>query len=80
MKMPNGNVRFTTEQRLATLERESVILHDTTRLLHQMLKEQRGLINDYIIQMVAAPEQGTYRPQQRSSDSLEHLHRQAAVR
>lgn len=53
--MSHGNVRFTTEQRLATLERENVILHDTAKLLHRMLKEQRGLINEYILQMVAAP-------------------------
>lgn len=53
--MSLGNVRFTTEQRIATLERENVVLHDTTRLLHQMLKEQRGIINDFIMQTIAAP-------------------------
>ena len=43
-------MRFTTEQRLAALERENAVLHDTTRLLHRMLKEQQQLINDSIIQ------------------------------
>jgi hypothetical protein len=47
-------MRFTTEQRLLALERENVVLHNTTKLLHQMLKEQRQLINDYIIQSLTA--------------------------
>ncbi|MFC1636883.1 hypothetical protein ACFL5Z_18825 [Planctomycetota bacterium] len=48
--MSQSTMRFTTEQRLAALERQNVILDDTTQLLHWMLKEQRQLINDYIIQ------------------------------
>lgn len=49
-------MRFTTEQRLLALERENVVLHNTTQLLHRMLKEQRQLINDYIIQSLTSTE------------------------
>lgn len=49
-EMSHSSMRFTTEQRLAALERENAVLHDTTRLLHRMLKEQQQLINDSIIQ------------------------------
>ena len=56
--MSHSDMRFTTEQRLAALERENVVLHDTTELLHKMLKEQRQLINDYIIQTIAATDAG----------------------
>lgn len=52
--MSNSSMRFTTEQRLLALERENVVLHNTTQLLHRMLKEQRQLINDYIIQTLTA--------------------------
>lgn len=45
---------FTMEQRVASMEREIVVLRDTVKLLHKMLKEQRQLINDYIIQKVSA--------------------------
>lgn len=45
---------FTMEQRVASMEREIVVLRDTIKLLHKMLKEQRQLINDYIIQKVSA--------------------------
>ncbi|GAG90741.1 unnamed protein product [marine sediment metagenome] len=45
---------LTMEQRVATLEREVVVLRDTIKLLHKMLKEQRYLINDYITQKVAS--------------------------
>jgi len=41
-------MRLTVEQRLVALERDNVVLHDTIKLLHKLLKEQRGLINDYI--------------------------------
>jgi len=43
-------MRLTTEQRLAALERDNVVLHDTIKLLHKLLKEQRQLINEYIAQ------------------------------
>ncbi len=41
-------MRLTTEQRLAALERGNVVLHDTIKLLHKLLKEQQQLINEYI--------------------------------
>ena len=43
-------MRLTTEQRIAALERDNVVLHDTIKLLHKLLKEQRQLINEYITQ------------------------------
>lgn len=49
----NGTVnkmRLTTEQRLAALERGEVVLHDTIKLLHKLLKEQQQLINEYVTQ------------------------------
>jgi hypothetical protein len=51
-------MRLTTEQRLEYLEREVVVLHDTVKLLHRILKQQRELINDYITQKVASPAGG----------------------
>ncbi len=45
---------LTMEQRVASMEREIVVLKDTIKLLHKMLKEQRQLINDYITQKVAS--------------------------
>lgn len=45
-------MRLTLEQRLAALERDVVVLLDTTKLLHRLLKEQRQLISDYITQQV----------------------------
>ena len=53
-------MRLTLEQRVAALERENIVLQDTVKLLHKMLKEQRQLINDYITRSVASdnkPEQ-----------------------
>jgi hypothetical protein len=47
-------MRLTTEQRLEFLEREVVVLHDTVKLLHRLLKQQRELIHDYITDTVAA--------------------------
>ena len=41
-------MRLTAEQRLLALERDNVVLHDTIKLLHKLLKEQRELISDYI--------------------------------
>jgi len=43
-----SRMRLTLEQRLVALERDNVVLHDTIKLLHNLLKEQRELINDYI--------------------------------
>ena len=47
-------MRLTTEQRLAALERENVVLQGRVTLLHKLLKEQRQLINDYITQRVTS--------------------------
>jgi ubiquinone biosynthesis protein UbiJ len=55
--MLRGNMRFTIEQRLAQLERENVVLHDTTKLLHGMLKDQQQLIKDYITQMIVSTDE-----------------------
>ena len=43
-----SRMRLTVEQRLVALERDNVVLHDTIKLLHKLLKDQRELINDYI--------------------------------
>lgn len=48
-------MRLTTQQRIADLERGVTVLRDTLRLLHKMLKEQRELINDYVVQKVTQP-------------------------
>jgi hypothetical protein len=37
------------EQRVAALERDNIVLHDTVKLLHKMLKDQRQLIHEYIV-------------------------------
>lgn len=47
-----SKMRLTIAQRLAALERDNVVLHDTVKLLHKLLREQRQLINDYITQKV----------------------------
>ena len=54
--MHRGNMRFTVEQRLAQLERENVVLYDTTKLLHRMLKDQQELIREYITQALVNTE------------------------
>jgi len=61
-------MRLTIEQRLAALERENVVLQDRVTMLHQLLKEQRHLINDYITQRVtsaneAESQNGKLRPE-----------------
>ncbi|MBA7671107.1 hypothetical protein ES703_79258 [subsurface metagenome] len=43
-------MRLTIEQRLQALERDTVVLHDTVKLL----KEQEELISSYIVQKVAS--------------------------
>jgi uncharacterized coiled-coil protein SlyX len=50
-------MKLTSEQRIAALEREQIILQDTIKVLHKMLKEQRQLINDYITHKVASSEE-----------------------
>lgn len=47
-------MRLTTGQRLEALERDSVVLHDTVKLLHKMLKDQGQLIHEYIVQRVGS--------------------------
>jgi len=47
-------MRLTSEQRIEALERDNVVLHDTIKLLHKLLKEQKQLINDYITQKVSS--------------------------
>lgn len=47
-------MRLTVEQRLRALERENVVLHDTLKVLHRLVKEQGHLINEYIVRRVAA--------------------------
>ena len=51
-------MRLTMEQRIAVLERDNVVLHDTIEMLHRLLKEHRQLINDYITQQMATANQG----------------------
>jgi ubiquinone biosynthesis protein UbiJ len=49
-------MRLTSEQRIAALERDNIVLHDTIKLLHKLLREQKQLINDYITQKVSSVE------------------------
>lgn len=59
-------MRLTSEQRIAALERDNVVLNDTIKLLHKLLKEQKQLINDYITQKVSSTENqqnGNSRPE-----------------
>jgi len=63
-----GKMRLTTEQRLAALERENVVLQGRITLLHKLLKEQRQLISDYITQRISsanetANQNGNMRPE-----------------
>jgi len=54
-----NKMRLTTEQRLVALERDNVVLYDTIKLLHKLLREQRQLINEYITQkMMSSNESG----------------------
>ncbi len=54
-----NKMRLTTEQRLVALERDNVVLYDTIKLLHKLLKEQRQMINEYITQtMMSSNESG----------------------
>jgi hypothetical protein len=51
-----SEMRLTVEQRLRALERETVVLHDTIKLLHKLLKDQGDLINEYIVAKMAVAE------------------------
>ena len=50
-------MRFTMEQRIAALERDNVVLHDTIKMLHRLLKEHRQLISEYVTQKISAANQ-----------------------
>ena len=68
LRRAESKMRLTTEQRLAALERDNIVLHDTVKLLHKLLREQRQLINDYITQKVMSATQsegqeGNLRPE-----------------
>ena len=64
-------MRLTTEQRITALERDNIVLHDTIKLLHKLLKEQRQLINDYITRSVlSAREDMTQGAHQRPEDAV----------
>jgi len=57
--MARETLRLTTHQRLATLERENMVLRGKINLLHEMLKQQKQLIREYLTaQLVAAEEPG----------------------
>ena len=47
-------MRLTMKQRLEALERDVVVLQGTMKLLHQLLKQQRELINDYITEKMTS--------------------------
>ena len=64
-------MRLTIEQRVTALERDNVILQDTIKLLHRLLKEHRQLINDFITQkMTAAERSDEQSPDVRPEDAL----------
>ncbi len=52
-------MRLTLEQRLQALERENTVLHEKLKILHQLMKEQSTLINDYILQRVTSADNGS---------------------
>ena len=45
---------LTVTQRLQELERSIIVLNDTMKLLHNLLKKQKQVINDYIVQKVSS--------------------------
>ena len=47
-------MRLTIDQRLQTLERDAVVLNDTIKMLHKLLKDQGELINEYITRRLAS--------------------------
>ncbi|MHC4722116.1 MAG: hypothetical protein ACYS6I_05330 [Planctomycetota bacterium] len=65
-------MRLTVEQRLRALERENVVLQDTIKVLHKLVKDQGHLINEYIVRRVAAAgeEQGQNGPNARPEEEL----------
>ena len=63
-------MRLTIEQRISVLERENIILQDTIKVLHKMLKEQRQMINDYITQRVTSPSRDGRESNMRPEDAV----------
>ena len=53
-------MRLTVEQRLRELERNNIVLHDTIKLLHNLLKEQKELINSYIVRKMTSANIGSH--------------------
>lgn len=47
-------MKLTTEQRIRDLERQTVVLQDSLKIMHRMLKEQRELINEYVTATVVS--------------------------
>jgi len=48
-------MRLTVEQRMRELEREVIVLQETVQLLHRLLKEHKLLIENYVLEKMAAP-------------------------
>ena len=72
--MAQETLRLTTQQRLAALERENVVLHDKMKTLHGMLKEQRQLIAEYITQQILlADGDGTGASRTESGETVGHF-------
>ncbi len=66
-----NKMRLTTEQRITALERDNVVLHDTIKLLHKLLKEQQQLISEYITQnMMSSNESGGHKGDACPADAL----------
>ena len=65
-----NKMRLTTEQRLVALERDNVVLHDTIKLLHKLLKEQRQMINEYITQTMMSSNDSGQKGNVCSGDAL----------
>jgi hypothetical protein len=64
-------MRLTTEQRITALERDNVVLHDTIKLLHKLLKEQQQLISEYITKkMMSSNESGGHKGNVCPADAL----------
>jgi len=63
-------MRLTTDQRLKALEREVVVLRDTAKLLHKLIREQGKLINDYVFQTVTQAQAESDQQAGRSEDAV----------
>ncbi|MBN2138717.1 MAG: hypothetical protein JW720_12990 [Sedimentisphaerales bacterium] len=54
----DSSMRLTIEQRIAALERDNIVLHDTIKMLHKLLREHRELIKEYVTGQIAADSDG----------------------